>query len=111
MKIIVIDMDTLSRVFNEDNSEHDEYEPLCKSILSKRKKIAYGGEKYNDELEKAGTYLRLFNEFKKTGTAIQLDDDEVNENEKDIKRKTKNTNFNDQHIIAIVIVKNQCFVS
>ena len=104
MKIIVIDTDSLSRVFDEGNREHPEYEPLHNRIFKQRNvKIAYGGEKYAKELENAPKYRRLFSELKTAQIAIELDNYKVNQSENRIVRATKGTQFNDQHIIAIVI--------
>lgn len=103
MKRIVIDTDSLSRVFNEDNSEHADYKPLHDCIFKYRNlKIAYGGEKYCAELKKT-SYITLFSTLKTAGIVFPLDNDNVNQHEKTLIKKTKGTRFNDQHIIAIVI--------
>jgi len=103
MKRIVIDTDSLSRVFNESNNEHAEYKPLYDCIFKYRNlKIAYGGEKYCAELKKAN-YIKLFSTLKTAGIVFSLDNGNVNRHEKTLIKKTKGTGFNDQHIIAIVI--------
>ena len=104
MKRIVIDMDSISRVFDEGNSEHAEYEPLYDSIFRyENVQIAYGGEKYCAELKTALKYRKLLSELHTAGIAVLLDNDNVNQREKTLIRETKGTGFNDQHIIAIVI--------
>lgn len=108
MKRIVIDIDSLSRVFKETNKEHAEYKPLHDGIFSRYRtlEIAYGGKKYCAELEEASSYRKLFSELEKARIAIQLDNENVNQHEKTLIKNTKGTRFNDQHIIAIVIEGN-----
>lgn len=104
MKRIVIDTNSLSHVFDESNNEHAEYKPLHDSIFKHRNlKIVYGGKKYNAELTKARRYRKLFSILKTAGIVFPLDNDNVNQHETTLIKKTKSTRFNDQHIIAIVI--------
>ena len=107
MKRIVVDADSLSRVFDKTNSEHAEYEPLYDGLFKHGNlTIAYGGKKYCTELEKASRYRKLFSELRTAGIVIPLDNVNVNLIEKNIMTRTKDTGFNDQHIIAIVIEGN-----
>lgn len=105
MNRVVIDTDSLSRVLDEKNREHNEYVPLYRSIIEQKQTIIiYGGTKYNGELKRANKFLKLFSEFRKTGMAKDIDDQSVDKEEKRIIKKADDSNFNDHHIVAIVII-------
>ncbi len=101
---IVIDINTISCVFNEENSCHDEFEPVENWILKRNGKIVYGGRKYQDELRKMPNYLRLFRDLSNKGKVVPLNDDEVDIYEEEVKLKVNNPKCNDPHIIAIIAV-------
>ena len=105
MKRIVIDIDCISRVFNKSNIEHAEYKPIYDGVVNHQSlKIAYGGATYCKELAKASTYRKLFSELVTASKAIPVDSGNVNQYEEVLKKDTEDKGFNDQHIIAIVVV-------
>ena len=67
-------------------------------------KLVYGGAKYRLELKKARRYLRLVNELRKARTAIEVDSQEVDTTQQEIEVFLEHKDFNDSHIVAIVIV-------
>jgi hypothetical protein len=105
MNKVVVDADSLSKVFDKTNKEHREYEPLHKSIIEqKRSLIVYGGTKYANELKRARKFLRLFAELGKVGLALMLDAQGVDDEEQRIIGLANDPKFNDHHIVAIVVV-------
>lgn len=105
MNRLVVDADSLSKVFDKTNKEHREYEPLHKSIIEQRRSlIVYGGTKYSNELKHARKFLRLFAELGKTGLALMLDGQAVDDEEQRIIGLANDPKFNDHHIVAIVVV-------
>lgn len=105
MNRVVVDADSLSKVFDKGNKEHKEYEPLHKSIIEqKRSLVVYGGTKYADELKRARKFLRLFAELGKIGSASMLDAQAVDDEQQRIIGLANDPRFNDHHIIAIVVV-------
>ena len=105
MNKVVVDTDSLSKVFDKTNKEHKEYEPLHKSIIEqKRSVIMYGGTKYTNELKRAGKFFRLFAELGKIGMALMLNAQAVNSEEERIIGLANDRKFNDPHIIAIVVI-------
>lgn len=105
MNRAVIDANTLCCVFDLQCRLSHEFSPFRDSLLKTRNtKVVYGGSKYNDELNKAYRYLRILGELRKKGKAELLDKQKVDHIEKTVIQKTNGQNFNDHHIIAIVIV-------
>lgn len=105
MNKVVVDTDSLSKVFDKANKEYKEYEPLHKSIIEqKRSVIMYGGTKYMNELKRARKFLRLFVELGKSGMASMLNVQAVDNEEEKIIGLASDSKFNDHHIIAIVVV-------
>jgi len=101
---VVIDMNTLSRVFDQENKEHSEFKPVLDWIEEGKGRIVYGGSKYLLELEKMTHYRRLLINYGKRRRTIKLDDYKVDQKEKEIKEKNQHPDFNDTHIVAIIIV-------
>jgi len=99
---LVIDICTLAPVFEKSCAKHSEFKPVLDWILYGNGKIIYGGEKYKNEIPQK--YLRLINELTKASKAIELIEQKVNEKTKEIKKKYRHRDFDDPHIVAIIIV-------
>jgi hypothetical protein len=70
---------TISCVFNEENSCHDEFKPVYQWILKRNGKMVYGGKGYMDELKKMPNCLNFITRLNSMGKTVSLDDDEVDE--------------------------------
>jgi hypothetical protein len=101
---IVIDTDTLSRVFNNSNKEHPEFIPVYNWIIKGKGKMAIGGSKYDIELEAVTSLTKLIVELSKANKVRIVDSDLVDRKEKELKVKVVHKDFDDPHIVAIVIV-------
>lgn len=101
---IVIDVNRIPSVFNPDTSDHHEFRPILDWIESRNTMVVYGGKKYKSELSKMPRYLPILSEMRKAGLAYEADEASVDLVEQEICEKTYHTDFNDQAIIAIVIV-------
>lgn len=101
---ILIDINTLSPVFNPGDSKHNDFQPVFDWIDCGRCKMVYGGTKYKRELEKMPNYLRLINIYKDKGIAIPINDNAVDLKEIEILGIVPLGTFNDHHLVAIVIV-------
>lgn len=101
---IVIDADTLSRVFNNENREHVDFIPVQDWIIKGKGKMVFGGSKYQQELE-AVKYLRgLILQLDKANKIRYADSDRVDSKGQELSQILVHRDFDDQHIIAIVIV-------
>lgn len=101
---IVIDVNRIPSVFNPHASDHHEFRPILDWIDSHNTKIVYGGRRYKTELLKLPRYFTILLEMKKAGQVYEADDEGVDAVQKEISRKIHHRNFNDQAIVAIVIV-------
>lgn len=101
---IVIDVNRIPSVFNPNARDHHEFQPILKWLDRCKTKIVYGGTKYKDELSKMPNYFGVLSEMKKAGQVCEVDDDSVDAAQEEISRKTHHSNFNDQAIVAIVLV-------
>ncbi len=100
---IVIDTNSLSSVFNTENVRHVDFVPLKRWIIEGEGFIVYGGTKYKKELSRTKRYLRLFRLLKDKRRVSEIDASKVDAEHAGINLKTKGTDCNDQHIIAIFI--------
>lgn len=103
---IVIDINVLSRVFNENNKDYAEYKAIKEWIDAGKGFLVYGGSTYKKELAGAYRFLKLVRQLKDVGKAIAINDLVVDTREAEILRKTKNTDCDDQHIIALLCRSN-----
>lgn len=97
---IIIDSCAFGTVFNSDAQGHDKFKPVKKWICDGIGKIVYGGAKYNRELNRNKFLIELNNKRK----TIKVDDKQVDKWADLLKKKIPRKDFDDPHIIAIVIV-------
>ena len=107
---IVVDINTLSLVFDQRNSRHNEFRPVLRWIQCGKDRLVYGGSTYKAELERARKFLRIIIELRNKRKARQLDTNDVDSKEARLKDIIGDSHFNDHHIIAIVIVGKCKFV-
>ena len=100
---LVIDTNCLGMVFDAGNANHLKFQPITKWITKGKGKVIYGGSKYKKELRMARKYFNLLVELRKQGRVIVLNDEKVDEVQKQVQKIETDPNFNDAHIIAIVI--------
>lgn len=107
---IVIDANRIPSVLNPYATDHSEFKPILDWIDRHNARIVYGGTKYKTELLKMPKYFGVLLQRKKAGQVYEADDGSVDAVAEEIKGKTQNTHFNDQAIVAIVIVSNCRFI-
>ena len=100
---LVIDICCFGDVFNKNSKNHEKFKPVCDWVTSGKGRVIYGGDKYKKEIGKVKSYISILAEFNRRGLIIKLDDDAVNSIEKQIESKETDPDFDDPHIIAIVI--------
>lgn len=101
---IVVDTNAISRVFNEQNSEHEEFKPVRDWILKKKGKLVYGGTKYLEELSKMGEYLKLFQLLGRINKTVVVDTEAVDEYQAEAEQMIQHKDFDDPHLVAILKV-------
>lgn len=100
---IVIDTNCFASVFDADSQRHLEFKPVREWIISGRGKLVYGGTTYRGELTRAKKYLRLFTELKKAAKVVEVDSQQVDRIEQELRRRLSHPDFDDPHLVAIVI--------
>jgi hypothetical protein len=107
---IVIDINTLSSVFDSSSLQHYEFKPVFDWIYNGKGKIVYGGTKYITELSRT-KYLNLFIQFRSAGKAIPIDNNLVDRETEKVEALVKHDNFNDQHLVGLLIVSGCLLIS
>ncbi len=106
--IIIIDTNVISIVFNVMSKKHDNFKPVyrCITDINCNGIMVYGGTKYIKELTSTlhQKYNRLFVQLRNIGRLQELDRDKVDRLEKGLKIIEPCKNFDDEHIIACIIL-------
>lgn len=108
---LVIDMNTIPTVFNPDLDNHEKYKPVLDWVISGKGKMVCGGSKYWEELKQIGKYLRFFNELNKAGKVVKVDDEAVDQKMDELMEICDDSDFDDPHIVALLIVSGCKVVS
>jgi len=99
---IIIDTNSLASVFDVNSANHSAFKPVFDWIFSGKGKVVYGGTKYLIEINKR--YVGIFNELKNKQKAIRVSDEAVDQMETNISTKIVHPDFDDQHLVALLIV-------
>lgn len=101
---MIIDANTISSVFSGSNNKHAFFSPLLRWFLYGRAKICLGGKLRTVEQKKLIAYQSLFKELSRFNKVHTFDDSLVNEKEHEITMIESDPDFDDPHIIALIIV-------
>ena len=101
---IIIDSCCFASVFEKRALDHSDFRPVLEWVVAGKGKIVYGGTKYRRELKRAKKYIFFIGELKRAGKTVELPSQIVDEIENETKQKISHRNFDDQHIVAMIIV-------
>lgn len=102
---VVIDANVISSIFKSGNNKHEKFIPLLKWIILGKAKIVLGGKLYTEEIvEKQNTLLPFIKELKNFNKIHFFSNEVVSNVESQIKEIEKDADFDDPHIIALLIV-------
>lgn len=99
---VLIDANTIPSVFGKAG-DRDDFRPILAWIIKGKAKVIVGGSTYRDELKEMSSYLKLFAELSKLRKVHSAGDADVDLLEAKIKADEKSRDFDDPHLIAIVI--------
>ena len=99
-----IDADTFSYFCNSDSALYSDFQPVRDWIENTNCKIVYGGSDYKNHLDKHRKFLGYLTEQERKGKTEHLDNEEVDRVTDVLKRNYTREDFNDHHIVAIVLV-------
>jgi hypothetical protein len=100
---IIVDINTFASVFNKSSMHHAEFSPVMDWVLYGNGTLIYGGTKYFKEIANT-KYLPLFLELNKKQKAKNIDRSKVDEKEFWAAGKVKDRDFDDQHLVALLLV-------
>ena len=106
---LVIDTCCLAMVFDGTNKKHAGFIPVLKWINGKGRMI-YGGTKYNTELGKAAKFLPYVTELSRKRHTVQIPNATVDPIADALKLQCPEPEFDDAHIVALVIASKCCVV-
>ena len=102
---VVIDMNVVNCVFNVDNQSHESFKPVKEWILNGKGKMVVGGETYFKELGKLAKFRKFYLALRKAGKVILVKPEkEIDDLELKLKDSLSHKNFDDPHIVALLIV-------
>lgn len=101
---IVVDVNCLPAVLKEKHSAHAEFKPVFDWILKGKGKLVYGGSKYIQELGRLTRCLAVVITLEKQNRTVHVPDQEVNDEQSEIDKSFFHPQFNDSHLVAIIIV-------
>jgi hypothetical protein len=97
-------------VFEGDNKRHEKFVPVLKWITEGKGYMIYGGTKYDTELGKTTKILNIVVQLRKQRRAVHLSTAKVDALAATLKQKYPDPQFNDEHIVALVIASRCCVV-
>lgn len=106
---LVIDTCCLAMVFDGRNKKHASFIPVLDWINGNGYMI-YGGTKYNEELRTAYKYLPFVTELSRKHRTIQVSTKRVDKIAAQLKARIPDPEFNDEHLVALVIASRCCVV-
>ena len=109
---LIVDTNVFGSVFDPTAKEHQRFLPVYNWLaFGNGGKLIFGGTKYKQEVDfKTSRCLRLLAEFERRGRLLSLDDSLVDKAAAVVKKKVADRDFNDEHIVALVIVSRCCVV-
>lgn len=100
---IVIDTNALSKVFKDSDAQHSEFRPVLEWIRDGKGKLVVGGTTFYRELfEDVQWFTKVFRILRQVGKIVEVDSDRVDSQEKWVKTKVKDDDFDDAHIVALI---------
>jgi hypothetical protein len=101
---LVIDACCIAKVFDRGNRQHLNYAPVLEWVSNGNGCMIYGGTKYGIQLRGLPRYLGIIAELQRRGRAIVLPQAHVDAIADTLRAGITDPDFNDEHLIAIVIV-------
>jgi len=100
----VIDADTFSYFCNPDSAMYSDFQPVRDWIENSNSKIVYGGMDYLNHLSNHKKFLGYLMEQSRKGKIERLNNGEVDRVTDAIKANYTRADFDDHHIVAIVLI-------
>jgi predicted nucleic acid-binding protein len=102
--LILIDTCCFHCVFDTGCTSHTDFAPVLAHVLTGKSRLVSGGTKYKLELSKQEKYLRVMTELARSGRVVVFRDNDVDRTALELKGKVPDADFDDEHLVALVIV-------
>lgn len=106
---LVIDTCTFNSVFDAGSKNHARFAPIVAWLNVGPGKIIFGGSKFKREI-RGKAFLRILIEFERKGKLVRVTDSKVDKVSKEVKDRIADKEFDDEHIVALVIITKCCVV-
>lgn len=93
-------------MLDPQNREHHRFVPVWNWIYLGKGRMIYGGTKYLAELRRMAKFLKIIVELRRKGRLIVLPQEEVDRIANKTKAKVSDAAFDDEHLVAIVVVSS-----
>ncbi|MGC0153665.1 hypothetical protein ACPRNU_14475 [Chromobacterium vaccinii] len=107
---IVIDPPVFISIFKKTDASHHDFLPVFNFITQEGGKFAIGGSDYKTELSKMGTIVKIVLDYERRGNLKKIPDGEVDEKKVLLKDMEKDPDFDDAHLVALVILSRSSIV-
>ncbi len=107
---VIIDACCLSKVFETSNRDHSNFTPILQWLHEGSGRMIYGGTKYGEELKRMPKVRRHMVELGRKGKLVRLETERVDSMALNLKRTVAHRDFNDEHLVALVITSRCCVV-
>jgi len=107
---LVIDANCFALVFEPCTKGHHKFVPVLNWITEGRGRMIYGGTKYNAELGRSTKILGIVKELSTQRRTVRLSNATVDPIAVALKVKFPEADFDDEHIVALVIASHCCVV-
>jgi hypothetical protein len=101
---VILDVNSLPAIFDRSNAKHSEFKPVYDSIMTGLGIVVFGGATYLTELKAMPRYLVLLAQLEKKRKVLKVNDAAVDVEEKRVAALCTDVDFDDPHLVAIVIV-------
>lgn len=101
---VVVDTCHLVNVFDVQNRDHAHFVPVFEWVTVGKGWMVYGGSKYISELRKLVRLLPLISELERARRVVNVGNEDVDRIARKLKGDYRDPKFDDEHIVAIVIV-------
>ena len=100
---IVLDANVFPEFFDSKNPSYNSYTKLRKWIFDGKGKLIFGGTKYREEVGEIRTFIGILASLERAGKIVQLDDEEVDRIQLEVRAIEKSARFDDPHLVAIIL--------
>ena len=108
---VIIDTNVWASLFDKANQDHPDFAPLLQWIIGEKGKgkIVYGGTKYLEEIPTK--YLKILTLLVKVRKVVIAPQAEVDNLANEVAQKVEHRDFDDPHIIAIILATQCCLIA